>query len=248
MVLSVHSSAAGWKRRADEPVRTGKRLAKAAPGLLLLAALAGCGDTSVGSSLMNWMPGSKPAADTTTADTKDYSKFAEQPGCPSAQIRYGTEMINLYADGKQGDDNSLKYQVNVQRVARDCNQVGDNIVARVGIAGLVVGGPKGAPGKVEIPVRIVAVNGDKVLVTELKPTSVQVQAPDFSGNWSIVETVTIPAAGSADTLIYVGLDDKSKAAAAQKSDAKPRPHKPRPAAKTADPNDPYPMMKPDIPQ
>jgi len=244
MVSSIRSAAACLKRLADRPARAARGLAKAAPGLALAAALAGCGDTSVGSSFMTWIPGSKPATDT-SADTKDISKFTERPTCPNAEIRYGTELINLYADGKQGEDASLKYQINVQRIARDCNEVGPNIVVRVGVAGLVVGGPKGVPGKVDIPVRIAAVNGDKVLLTELKPISVQVQAPDFNANWSLVETVTIPSVGSAETIIYAGLDDKSKAAQKQ-TETKPRPHRARQPA--ADPNDPYPQMKPNIPQ
>ena len=235
MVSSVRSTASCFRR-----------LAKAAPALAMAVALAGCGDTSVGSSLMNWMPGSKPAETAAPADPKAYAKFADQPACPNAEIRYGTEMINLFADGKQGDDNSLKYQINVQRVARECDQVGENIMARVGIAGLIVGGPKGAAGKVDVPIRIAAVKGDKVIYTELKTVSVQVQAPDFNGNWSLVEPVAIPAVGSSDTIIYVGLDDKSKAAAEKpQHEAKPRPHKPRPPA---EPADPYPQMKPNIPQ
>jgi hypothetical protein len=215
-------------------------LAKAIPGLLLTAGLAACGDTSIGSSFLNLAP--KPAQ----PDPAVAAKYAATPTCPTAEIRFGTESSSIYA-GKQGDDTALKYQINVQRVARDCDEVGDRIVARVGAAGLVIGGPKGTAGKVDVPVRIAAVNGDKVLLSELKIVSVQVDAPDFNGNWSLVDQVSIPAVGSADTIIYVGIDDKSKTAKPAE-DAKPRVHRPRPAAPAADPNDPYPQMKPNIPQ
>jgi hypothetical protein len=248
MVSSVRSAAARLQRVALASAFSARGIAKAAPALALAVTLAGCGDTSVGSSFMNWMPGSKPAADA-PADSKDISKFAARPACPNAEIRYGTESANIYANGKQGEETSLKYQLNVQRVARDCDEVGPNVVARVGAAGLVVGGPKGTPGKVDIPVRIAAVNGDKVLFSTLKVVSVQVEAPDFNGSWSLVEQVNIPSDISSDTIIYVGLDDKSKAAAAQKpADPKPRPHKARAPAAAGDPNDPYPQMKPNIPQ
>jgi hypothetical protein len=254
MVSSVRSVAARLKRLAQGSAYTARGLAKAMPGVALTVALAGCGDTSVGSSFMNWMPGSKPAPDA-AVDTKDVSKFAARPTCPNAEIRFGTESANIYA-GKYGDEAALKYQINVQRVARDCDEVGPNVVARVGAAGLVVGGPKGAPGKVDVPVRIAAVNGDKVLFSTLKVVSVSVDAPDFNGSWSLVEQVNIPSDISADTIIYVGLDDKAKAAAAaaaarkqpEATETRPRPRKARAAAPAGDPNDPYPQMKPNIPQ
>ncbi len=221
-------------------------LAKAAPGFALAATLAGCGDSSIGSSFMSWLP--KPAASDAAADAKVSDKYALRPTCPNVEIRYGTESVNIFENGKQGTDAALRFQLSVQRVARECDEIGDNIVARVGAAGRVIAGPKGATGKVDIPVRIAAVNGDKVLYTGLKIVSVQVEPPDFGANWSLVdEAVTIPAIGSADTVIYVGIDDKAKPAQ-KPTDAKPRVHRPRAAAPAADPNDPYPQMKPDIPQ
>lgn len=221
-------------------------LAKVAPGLALTAVLTGCADSSIGSSFLSWMP--KPAASDAAADAKVSDKYAMRPTCPDVEIRYGTESANIFENGKQGADAALRFQLSVQRVARECDEIGGNIVARVGAAGRVVAGPKGSTGKVDIPVRIAAVNGDKVLYTGLKIVSVQVEPPDFGANWSLVdEAVTIPSAGSADTVIYVGIDDKSKLLPkSQQTDAKPRPHKPR--APAADPNDPYPQMKPNIPQ
>jgi hypothetical protein len=222
------------------------RFVRLAPGLAFAALLSGCGDTSIGSSFMNWMP--KMASSDQPADGKDLSKFAPRPTCPGAEIRYGTESANIYESGKQNNPDALKFQLSVQRVARECDEVGPSIVARVGAAGRVVAGPKGATGKVDIPVRIAAVNGDKVLYTGLKVVSVEVQAPDFGANWSLVdESVTIPSDQSADTVIYVGIDDKARPAPkAEKQDAKPRVHKPRAPAASA--NDPYPQMKPNIPQ
>lgn len=236
MISSIGATAAQFRRAAFG-------LAKAAPALLLTAGLAACGDTSIGSSLLNF--GAKPATDAAPTDPAVAAKYAVRPSCPNAEIRFGTESSNIYA-GKQGDDTSLKYQINVQRVARECDEVGDQIIARVGAAGLIVGGPKGTAGKVDVPVRIAAVNGDKVLLSELKVVSVQVEAPDFNANWSLVEQISIPAVGSADTIIYVGIDDKSKAI--KPAEAKPRVHRSRPAATAGDPNDPYPQMKPNIPQ
>ncbi|MFX8351067.1 hypothetical protein ABTL64_19325, partial [Acinetobacter baumannii] len=89
---------------------------------------------------------------------------------------------NLFTNNVQPTPDTLRFQINVQRVARECDVVGETIVARVGAAGRVVAGPKGAAGKVDVPVRIVAMNGDKQVYTTLKTVSVDVQPPDYGAN------------------------------------------------------------------
>ncbi|MDR3493578.1 MAG: hypothetical protein P4L82_03155 [Ancalomicrobiaceae bacterium] len=175
----------------------------AAAALVLAGLTSGCGDTSIGSSFFHMTPEAPKA--------NDDKQFAAQPTCPNAEIRYGTEAIQLFEPGKQGDLSAVRFQISVQRAARDCDQIGDNIIARVGAAGRVIAGPKGATGKVSVPVRIAAVNGDKVIYSALKVVEVDVAPPDFGADWSVVdEQVTIPAAISNDTIIYVGLDEKGK--------------------------------------
>lgn len=242
MVSRVRSAETRFHDLGRMPTRLVSVLMKAAPAMGLSLALAGCGDTSIGSTFMNWMPGTKPVADAPATPGTVSPKFAAHAVCPNAEIRFGTETANIYEAGKPQTPDTLKFQMSVQRVARDCDEVGTNIIARVGAAGRVVAGPKGSAGKVDIPVRIAAVSGEKVVYSGLKVVSVQVEAPDFGANWSLVdEAVTIPIDVSDDTIIYVGLDDKSKQA--PKED-KPRVHRPKPPA--ADPNDPYPQMKPNI--
>jgi hypothetical protein len=204
----------------------------AAAALLLAGALAGCGDTSIGSSFFHMTP--------EAPKTTDNVQFAQKPTCPNAEIRFGTESIQLYENGKQGDLNSVRFQISIQRVARECDQIADNIVARVGAAGRVVAGPKGSTGKVSVPVRIAAVNGDKVVYSALKMVEVDVAPPDFGADWSLVdEQVTIPAAISNDTIIYVGLDEKGKPdKALQKPAQKAKPKPAKPAAATPAPAEP----------
>ncbi len=205
--------------RSAFPMRAGRPIAAIAAVLLLTA----CGDTSVGSGLFKFGAQEPPK-------TEDVApKYAALPTCPAAQIRYGTESILRYDSPKSSpapkskdpgapseaqkpdDPQLLRVQINVQRVARECQQIGDAIVARVGAAGRVIGGPRGTAGKIDIPVRIAAVKGDQVIYTAVKVVQVSVDAPDFSADWSLVdEAVSVPAVGSADTIIYVGLDDKAK--------------------------------------
>lgn len=181
--------------------RRAPRLAAVAVLAVLGPALAGCGSVSdgIGGSILRGTASETPAVDP--------AEFAKTPTCPTAEIRYGAEAISLYDGGKQGDSTQLRYQINVQKVARDCDMAGDRVTVRVGAAGRVVSGPKGATGSVSVPVRVAAVKGDQVLYSKLTTVTVPVNAPDYSANWSIVDDqVAIPAVGSMDTTIYVGLD------------------------------------------
>lgn len=195
-------------------------LARFAAGTALCLSLTACAGSSIGSSFGSFMPGTSSTPET-AADIKEQNKYLATATCPGAEIRFGAEAINLYTNNAQPTPDSLRFQVNVQRVARECDVVGDNVVARVGAAGRVIAGPKGAGGKVEVPVRIVAMNGDKQVYTTLKTLSVDVQPPDYGANWSVVdESVSIPTAIANSTTIYIGLEDKNRPA---------KPVKPKPA-------------------
>lgn len=211
-------SVAGVTRRL--PLGLARFTAKVAFGTALCLSLTACAGSSIGSSFGSFMPGASPAPET-AADVKDQNRYLATATCPGAEIRYGAEAINLYSNNAQPTPDGLRFQVNVQRVARECDVIGDNIVARVGAAGRVVAGPKGSQGKVDVPVRIVAMNGDKQVYTTLKTVSVDVQPPDYGANWSVVdESVTIPAGIANSTTIFIGLEDKNRPA---------KPIKPKPA-------------------
>lgn len=186
------------------------RFLRPAAALAAVLVLAGCGGSfdSIGSSLIGGGA---------TAEAIDKEALLARPVCPNAEIRTGTETLPLYEAGKQGQADFLRFQVGVQRVARECSIVGDNMVIRVGVAGRVAAGPKGATGNVPVPVRIAVVKGDDVLYSRLTSTSVAVSAPDFSALWSVVDdAVTVPASITSQSTIYVGLDDKPEKPAPKK--------------------------------
>ncbi|WP_407048236.1 hypothetical protein [Methyloraptor flagellatus] len=183
--------------------RSAARIA-AVTGLVLAGlSLAGCGSVSdgIGNALLRG----------TAEEPKgiDPAEIAKTPTCPIAEVRYGSEMLPLFEGGKQGDPTALRFQLTVQKVARDCDVVGDKVIARVGVAGRVLAGPKGATGTVSVPVRIAAVRGEQVLYSKVTTVAVPVNAPDYAANWSIIDDqVTIPVLGSGDVTIYAGLDGK----------------------------------------
>lgn len=179
----------------SRPIRAGFVLA----GLL---ALAGCGSSldGVGSTLLTGVTGEDKGLDT--------EALLARPVCPSTEIKHGTESMLIFEPGKHGNMEALRFQASVQRVARECTVNGGTMTIRVGAAGRVAAGPKGAQGIVQVPVRIAAVKDDQVIYSKLHTVAVDVRAPDFSALWTQVDdAVVIPSNGSASTTIYVGLDE-----------------------------------------
>jgi hypothetical protein len=168
-----------------------------------LVALTGCGSVGnlggVGSTLI---------AGGAKSDAIDTEALLARPTCPPTEIRHGTETMLIFEPGKHGDPSAVRFQASVQRVARECNQVGNDMIVRVGAAGRVASGPKGATGTVTVPVRIAALREDQVIYSKLFQVPVDVRAPDFSALWTQVDdNVVVPADVSSRVTIYVGLDE-----------------------------------------
>jgi hypothetical protein len=193
------------------------RLRRLVFALGALTSLSACGGSldSIGSTILS---GNAQSSGMNPAD------FAAKPTCPPVEIQAGTETMLFFDPAKPNDLTSLRYQASVQRVARECSEVGENMIVRVGAAGRIASGPKGATGNVEVPVRIAVSKGDKVLYSKLHMVPVSVQAPDYSALWSEVdEAVIIPITDSADATIYVGLDEMGLKKTPQKAKAKKQP-------------------------
>ena len=197
--------------------RTAHASAMRAAALVLPLALAGCGGASEG--IGSDFSASKILSGTLTGPKEmDPAVYAATPICPEALVRDGTEFMPVFEPGKQNNFDAVRFQASVQRVARDCENAADGgIKVRVGVAGRVLSGRNAATGKVTVPVRIAVTAGDKVLYSKLTATTVDVQAPDYSALFSVVDdgiTLTIPESQAAT--IYVGLDGHGDVLKAQK--------------------------------
>ena len=206
MVASVsglrHAAAAAFSRSA--------RLAV----LALPLALAACGEgEGIGSGMLSAvMPKPKEM---------DPATYAATPVCPTVEIREGTEFMPVFKPGKFGDPASIMFQAAVQRVARDCEMEGENLRVRVGVAGRVLSGATGATGASNVPIRIAVTIGDKVIYSKLHQAAVNVQAPDYSALWSVVDDgVVMSVADSREATIYAGFDGRGDL-----KDAKGKPKK-----------------------
>lgn len=176
--------------------------ARWAAAAMLPVVLAGCGATEGigGTFLSGTLTGPKEM---------DPALYAATPVCPLVEVRDGTEFMPVYEGGKKaGDPQTIRFQVAVQRVARDCDFADAGIRVRVGVAGRVLSGQKGATGALTVPIRVAVVVGDRVAYSKVTTTPVNVQAPDYSALFSIVdEGVALSIADSKEATIYVGLDN-----------------------------------------
>ena len=174
--------------------------------LALPIALAGCSSSTtdgIGSNILS-VVAPKP-------QEMDPAIYAATPVCPNVEIRDGTEFMPVFKPGKFGDPSQILFQASVQRVARDCDMEGDNVRIRVGIAGRVLSGPTGATGASTVPIRVAVLIGDKVVYSKLHQAAVDVQAPDYSALWSVVDDgIVLSAADSKEATIYAGLDGKGE--------------------------------------
>jgi hypothetical protein len=135
--------------------------------------------------------------------------------CPPVSIRAGASTFAVAPPGKQPVGNDLRYQVTITRTARDCTRTGGDITARIGIQGRVIAGPAGAPGSVEIPLRVAVVQGgvqEKTIATKVYRTTVSM-TEDGSVPFSLVaEDLVYPAPPAAigdSYIFYIGFDPQA---------------------------------------
>lgn len=166
--------------------------------------LAGCSSVSESMALPALFGDGKPKVEGEVPE-----EFRLKPTCPQVDVRAEAESMRIYEGNKKGDEAALRYQTSIQRVARDCDIVGEDVVVRVGVAGRVIAGPKGGAGTVQVPLRIVVTDaGGKPIYSQAHIVPVAVEAPDYSALWSQVdEQVRFPKAQSGDVSIIVGIDE-----------------------------------------
>src|ERR1700730_7198614 len=147
--------------------------------------------------------GEAPVADGTELD------------CPVVKIRAGASTYAVAVPGKQPVGSDLRYQATITRTARDCTRTGGQITARIGIEGRVISGPAGAPGSVEIPLRVAVVQGgvqEKTIATKVYRTTVSM-SEDGSVPFSLVAedlVYPVPPGATGDSYIfYIGFDPQA---------------------------------------
>jgi hypothetical protein len=186
---------------------TGRKSIPAGLAAPALAALLLCGCTGLGASAPQRAAAVQPVPATQTAASSTAS-----PGyCPSLHLREGTETLRRHAGGETDNASAVIWQASITDTARECRYGDGRLTIRVGVAGRVIAGPRGGPGAVTVPLRIVVLkHPEEVLASELRQVSVTVSA-SLSAGFSDVAEITVPSPGrSRNYLVYAGFDEAAR--------------------------------------
>src|SRR5215211_5795231 len=136
----------------------------------------------IGDTLRNFFSGGAngtPAAPQANVEVMD---------CPRVDIAEGGAALRTYAGGRTGNPESLRSQITIANVARECiGQPDGSIVVKVGVEGRALIGPAGSGGRFDAPVRVVVKRGDRVFANRIRRIPVTVPAGESQGAFVTVE-------------------------------------------------------------
>ena len=176
-------------------------LLRFAPVLISAALIAGCTSADPRQVLSPGGNASQP--------TLDAASGAEviQGACPPVALREGTAYYSSYAKGGKDDASKIVYQASIADTTRQCRTSGDQMVMTVVVSGRVVGGPLAKSGEVSLPVRVVVLDGETVLYSELQKHPVIITEGGPAEQFLYTNaSVTFPASASRSAKVFAGFD------------------------------------------
>jgi len=199
--------------------------ARMAAAILLCATMiAPAGAQDITDKMKSWLFG-PPAADDGNPNT------AKEIDCPGVEVRNGAATLSIAAPGVEAGPMTTRYQVTIADTARECAPLGGVMTMKVGVQGRVLLGPAGAPGNVDVPLRIAVVQegvNPKTIVSKFYRVPVQVQPGQTSVPYAQVEqdlTFPMPPPAVLDAyVVYVGFDPNSAPAKPERKPARQKKH------------------------
>ena len=213
----------------DWPVTAG-RCARLAALVGLCGALAACGVSQLAAPLRSGIFGGggeekEAAAETAQADVTGSVQTAQAGagglttgsiGCPSLDVSAGDRTITFHAPGLNGDNLAVMHRGEITKTARECGPSSEGLSVKYGFSGRVLLGPKGKPGSITLPAKVMIVEGTKgTLKTENIRVVVDVPAGSTTGYFSEVREVDLPVPAGVSPRsyrIYVGFDRSTSGA------------------------------------
>jgi hypothetical protein len=205
--------------------------------MVLALALGGCGSTDLLKSSPLDLFSSSPKS-TNDAAAGDGTAATDDIECPDVKVRTGAATLMIGSKPGAGEPAALdvRYQGSILRTARECHVNAGVMTMKVGIEGRVITGPAGAPGTVDIPLRIAVVQegiNPKAVVSKFAHETVTVNNTIDRVTFAHVESdIAYPLPqplGLIDSyVVYVGFDpiaaqpEKKKPPAKRKPVAKPK--------------------------
>lgn len=187
----------GWLRMAAVTVSV------LAAGGLLSACASSDGGGALGKISSGFFGGDRPED-----ISQDY--FTKPAYCPPIQIKGGTQAFFVYERGHDLEPEFVRHQASITKTARECFKTADGLAIKIGVAGRALAGPKGGPGTVTLPIRVVITKqSGGVLYSELFKVPVDIAPPDLGTDFAkVVDNVSVPVGpDDRDLIVFVGFDE-----------------------------------------
>jgi hypothetical protein len=191
--------------------RYGRAVAAALTAALVVAGAGSADSQTLLQRLFGGGGGAGAPPRNTDALTVDPKVLATPGYCPEVRIPLGGETFQLFDANHDGDQKFVRYLASITRTARECIVVTETgISLKVGIAGRLVAGPRGAAGKVTMPLRVTVLkqHGSTVVFDKTYNATVTVNGGDLSAEFSqVIDPVAFKRTIlDEDLIVYVGFD------------------------------------------
>ena len=132
-------------------------------------------------------------------------KQQDEFDCPVLDVAANGASIRDFAGGAEAGAQTLRHQISITNLARECKDAGANINMKLGVEGSVLLGPAGAPGTFSVPIVFEARVKDKVVASRREVLSVTIPSGETRAFFDTVVTdFVIPK--DDDTDVFVGLN------------------------------------------
>ncbi|UWU16529.1 hypothetical protein N2599_02820 [Rhizobium sullae] len=121
-----------------------------------------------------------PSSSNTPIGTATNAQGAAQPvvqgTCPQIFMKDQDAIFRTYAKGKTGDNSQIVHQAAIGDYTRQCTLNEQNLSMTVVAQIRLIAGPAGGPGRVTLPLRITAYDGQDVVSSEVVPFTAEIPA------------------------------------------------------------------------
>ncbi len=205
------------------------RIMAAASLALPIAALGGCGMSSLTSGLGGGMFGGSSAtseiSSVNEAQLLDAAKSGDpsatgstfsgdvDAGCPRLVIAPHDNYITFYEIGHVGDPLAVAQRGEITKTARECQVEPGRVTVKYGFSGRLLLGPKGQPGSVSLPITVAVNDGKRTKVAgDSVKIDVSVGLDKPISYFSTVRTLTFPieeGSRPGEYQLIVGFDSRA---------------------------------------
>jgi hypothetical protein len=171
----------------------------------LLAALSGCGMSSLTSGIGSGWFGSKnsAASDAGSVDQDQLLAAAKTEtgsvggigdvayGCPRFQVWSRDGFVTIYEAGRVGDGLAVMHRGEITKTARECNIELGRVTIKYGFSGRVLLGQKGRNGRVTLPVNVFVTDAKRQKIAQDSArVTVDIALDNPIGYFSVVRQVS----------------------------------------------------------